>query len=114
MSERLDGQVTLVAGAASGIGKGIARRFVAEGGCCAVVDVQDEPGLEFARELAPKMTADTHTEVAVEDDVAAAIDLAVERFRRLDCGVNNVGILGAVGSRADYPTAGYRGRLVGC
>jgi len=27
MSERLDGQVTLVAGAASGIGEGIARRF---------------------------------------------------------------------------------------
>jgi NAD(P)-dependent dehydrogenase (short-subunit alcohol dehydrogenase family) len=27
MSERLDGQVTLVTGAASGIGKAIARRF---------------------------------------------------------------------------------------
>ena len=57
MSERLDGLVTLGAGAASGIGKGTARRF---------------------------------------------------------CVVNNAGILGAVGSRADDPTAGYRGRLVGC
>ena len=47
MSERLDGQVTLVTGAASGIGKGIARRFVAEGARSVVVDIQDEPGLEF-------------------------------------------------------------------
>ena len=47
MSERLDGQVTLATGAASGMGKGIARRFVAEGARCVIVDIQDEPGLEF-------------------------------------------------------------------
>jgi NAD(P)-dependent dehydrogenase (short-subunit alcohol dehydrogenase family) len=47
MSERLDGQVTLVTGAASGIGKGTARRFVAERARCVVVDIQDESGLEF-------------------------------------------------------------------
>jgi NAD(P)-dependent dehydrogenase (short-subunit alcohol dehydrogenase family) len=114
MSERLDGQVTLVAGAASGIGEGIARRFVAEGGCCAVVDIRDEPGLGFARELGPEVTAYPHTEVAVEDDVAEPIDLAVERFGRLDCVINNAGILDAVGSRTDDLTAGYRLCLVGC
>jgi len=30
------------------------------------------------------------------------------------CVVNNAGILGAVGSRADDMAAGYRVRLVGC
>ena len=97
MSGRLDGQVTLVTGAASGIGKGIARRFVAEGARCVVVDIQDEPGLEFARELGPEAAVYTHADVAVENDVAAAVDLAVGRFGRLDCIVNNAGILGAVG-----------------
>ena len=97
MSERLDGQVTLVTGAASGIGKGIARRFVAEGARCVVVDIQDEPGLAFAGELGSEVATYAHADVAVEDDVAAAMDLAVERFGRLDCVVNNAGILGAVG-----------------
>ena len=97
MSERLDGQVTLVTGAASGIGRGIARRFVEEGARCLLIDIQDEPGRELARELGKDAAAYTHADVAVEDDVAAAIDLAVERFGRLDCVVNNAGILGAVG-----------------
>ena len=109
MSERLDGQVTLVVVRPAG-GKGSAS--LATGGACGRRGGRTR--LEFARELGPKMTADTHTEVAVEDDVAAAIDLAVERFGRLDCVVNNVGILGAVGSRADDLTTDYRRRLVGC
>ena len=81
MSDRLDGQVTLVTGAASGIGKGIVRRFVAEAASCVVVDIQDEPGLEFAHELGPDV-AYPHADAAVEDDVAGAMELAVELFGR--------------------------------
>jgi NAD(P)-dependent dehydrogenase (short-subunit alcohol dehydrogenase family) len=68
MSERLDGQVTLVTGAASGIGRGIARRFVEEGARCLLVDIQDEPGRELARELGKDAVACVHADVAVEDD----------------------------------------------
>lgn len=81
MGDRLDGQVTLVTGAASGIGKGIARRFVAERASRVVVDIQDELGLEFARELGPDV-AYAHADGAVEDDLAGVMELAVERFGR--------------------------------
>jgi NAD(P)-dependent dehydrogenase (short-subunit alcohol dehydrogenase family) len=106
MSERLDGQVTLVTGAASGIGRGIARRFVEEGARCLLVDIQDEPGRELARELGKDAVAYVHADVAVEDDVPAAMHLAVERFGRLDCVVNNAGVpLGRPGRPQDIASA---------
>jgi NAD(P)-dependent dehydrogenase (short-subunit alcohol dehydrogenase family) len=41
---RLEGKVALVTGAASGIGVGIARTFVAEGAFVEVTDLQDVLG----------------------------------------------------------------------
>ena len=57
------------------------RRFVAERASRVVVDIQDEPGLEFARELGPDV-AYGRADGAVEADVAAVMELAVELFGR--------------------------------
>ncbi len=107
MSDRLAGQVAVVTGAASGIGAAIAERFVAEGARCVLVDIQDDAGREVAHRLGEAATY-VHGDVSVEDDVAAAVDAAVERHGRLDCVVNNAGILGALGPIAEIDGAAWR------
>lgn len=96
---RLDGKVAVVTGAASGIGEGTVRRFIAEGAMVVVADVQDDRGNALVDELG-EAAVFQHCDVADEDQVAAAVDLAVARFGRLDVMFSNAGILGAVGSVA--------------
>src|SRR5580658_8179101 len=80
---RFDGKVSVVTGGASGIGEGIVRRLVAEGGRCLIADVQEERGQALAQELgeaARFMRAD----VSVEADVAALVEVAVSELGGLD------------------------------
>ena len=107
MSTRLEGQVAVVTGAASGIGAAIAARFLEEGARCVLVDIQDDAGRDVAAHLGDNASY-VHGDVSVEDDVAAAVTAAVERFGRLDCVVNNAGILGAVGPIAEIDGAAWR------
>jgi NAD(P)-dependent dehydrogenase (short-subunit alcohol dehydrogenase family) len=106
MTGRLDGQVAVVTGAASGIGAAIAERFVDEGCRCVLVDIQDEAGHDVAVRLGDAVVY-AHGDVSSEDDVANAIGTATEHFGRLDCMVNNAGILGAVGPIADIDAAAW-------
>ena len=93
---RLDGKVAVVTGGASGIGAGTVRRFHAEGACVVIADVRDGAGKELAGELGER-AAYAHADVAREEDVAALVDTAVERFGALDVMFNNAGIIGATG-----------------
>ena len=102
MSDRLDGMVAVITGAASGIGAGTARRFVAEGASVVLADIQQELGESLNDELGDSALF-APTDVTSEDDVAAAVDMAVDQWGRLDVMFNNAGILGAVGSIADTP-----------
>lgn len=106
MSGRLAGKVAVITGGSSGIGAGTARLFVAEGAKVVVADVQVEPGQALAGELgdAARFAA---TDVTVESDVAAAVDLAVAEFGRLDVMFNNAGVVGVVGRIADMPAEAW-------
>ncbi len=90
---RLDKRVAVVTGAANGIGQAIALRLGAEGALVIGGDVEGE-NLERTMERIRKAGG---TALAVVGDVTEPgpaqrlIDTAVERFRRVDILVNNVG-----------------------
>lgn len=102
MGDRLKDKVAVITGGACGIGEGAARRFVEEGASVVISDLQTEAGEALANELG-KAARFIRTDVTQEEDVAAAVDLAVSEFGRLDCMVNNAGIVGVIGSIKDTP-----------
>ena len=105
MSGRLEGKVCVITGAASGIGAGTARMFVAHGAKVIVADMQADAGMALVAQLGDNARF-ALCNVTKEADVAAAVDLAVSEFGRLDVMFNNAGIVGAVGRISEMrPTA---------
>jgi len=89
----LAGRVAFVTGAGSGIGKAIATRIVAEGGCAVIADMNLENAQAVAAELggadhAIAVSVNVTNENAVKDALAAAC-LA---FGGVDLIVNNAGL----------------------
>jgi len=94
MSNRLEGRVALITGAASGIGKVTAQRLADEGAAVLVTDIQIDAGEETVRELvaAGARAAFVKHDVTSETDWEAAVAQAVEDFGGLDILVNNAGM----------------------
>jgi len=103
---RLDGKVSVITGGASGIGRASAKLFVEEGAQVVIADILDDRGRALADELAPDAVF-LHVDVSREEDVKAAVDLAVERFGGLHCMFNNAGIGGAGGPIDLIPAIGF-------
>src|SRR6187397_2728335 len=88
---RLDGKVALITGGSRGQGAAEARRFAAEGAAVVIGDVRVDKGEAIAAEIGDRVVF-THLDVSSEEEWAAAIALATERFGGLDVLVNNAGI----------------------
>jgi NAD(P)-dependent dehydrogenase (short-subunit alcohol dehydrogenase family) len=100
MGDRLQGKVAVVTGAASGIGAASARRFVAEGALVVVADVQTDLGRAVVNDLGESGRF-IECDVTSEAAVAAAVQLALDTWGRLDVMFNNAGVVGAVGPIAE-------------
>src|SRR5436305_701131 len=90
--KRFEGKVVIVTGAASGIGEATARRFSSEGACVALVDRNETPLADVAKDLPVQLTLAHLADVSDSDAVDAMVTTVVERFGRLDVLVNNAGV----------------------
>jgi NAD(P)-dependent dehydrogenase (short-subunit alcohol dehydrogenase family) len=89
---RLEGRVAIVTGGGNGIGRGIARRFAAEGAAVLVADIDGGSAEGVAGELAEDFGAasDSMTvDVAVKAQVLAMVEAARETWGAIDILVNN-------------------------
>jgi len=90
----LSGQLAIITGAASGIGKEIAKRFAIEGATVVIADLHLPAAQAAAEEInrAGGMAMGVQMDVSDEQAVDAGVAAAVERFGGVDILVSNAGI----------------------
>jgi 3-hydroxybutyrate dehydrogenase len=105
---KLDGKVALVTGAASGIGRAIARRYAEAGGRISVADLNLDAAQATAKELGGENNAiAVAMDVSKEEQVNAGVDKTVKAFGTVDILVSNAGIQ-IVHPIEDFPYADWK------
>ncbi len=92
---RLRDRVALITGAASGLGRTIAGVFAAEGARLVLADVAPDALDAAVRELGTGAAgcAGVRADVSDPADAERIVAEAVARFGRLDCAINNAGVM---------------------
>jgi meso-butanediol dehydrogenase / (S,S)-butanediol dehydrogenase / diacetyl reductase len=104
---KLENKVSLITGAASGIGAATAKLFAAEGAAVIVVDIDESNGRRVADEIGARGIFHK-ANVSEPLEVETMVKLAVDRFGRLDVLHNNVATAGAVAPVGDMPIEAWQ------
>ncbi|KAJ3534139.1 hypothetical protein NM208_g1036 [Fusarium decemcellulare] len=88
MTGRLQGKTAIVTGGASGFGKGIATKFIAEGANVVITDLSEEQGTAVAAEL---NCVFVRADATKPEDWKRALEVSLDKFKQLDIVVNNAG-----------------------
>ncbi|KAM0493399.1 hypothetical protein ACHAP8_009226 [Fusarium lateritium] len=88
MTGRLQGKTAIVTGGASGFGKGIATKFIAEGANVVITDLNEQHGQAVAQEL---NCVFSRADATNPDDWQRVLEFTLQKFNHLDIVVNNAG-----------------------
>lgn len=98
----LDGQVALVTGGGSGLGRALVERFVAEGGKVGVLERNPEKAKQLADDFGDAVSVTEGSATSWADNDRAVAD-SVAAFGQLDCFVGNAGLWDFGVSLEDMP-----------
>jgi NAD(P)-dependent dehydrogenase (short-subunit alcohol dehydrogenase family) len=98
----LDGEVAVVTGGGSGIGRAIVARFVEEGARVGVLERVAERAAQLRADFGASVVAVTG-DVTRMDDNARAVAETIQAFGRLDVFVGNAGVFDNFLSFAEFP-----------
>lgn len=98
----LEGQVALITGGASGLGRALVERFLAEGARVGVLDRAKERSEQLQADFGDSVIPVVGDVTSLEDN-RRAVEATGERFGKLDCFVGNAGIWDFSTSLAQLP-----------
>src|SRR5215471_7428354 len=98
----LDGQVALVTGGGSGIGRAVVARFIEEGARVGVLDRVSDRTAQLQAEFGNRVVALAGDVVQLADNKRAVAD-TVRTFGRLDIFVGNAGVFDVYAPLAEFP-----------
>ena len=103
---RFTDRTAIITGGASGLGKAVGARIVAEGGAVALWDLKPEALAAAKKEIG---AADTQAlDVSDPDAVAAAAEASAKALGKIDILVCSAGITGATAPVHEYPVDSWR------
>ena len=97
----IEGSVAVVTGGASGIGKGIVKALLNNGGTVVIADIEETPINETIKEFSDLGTVDGYvTDVANEESVEALSDYVFDTYGKCNILFNNAGVGSGGGGKA--------------